>query len=278
MRIDLHTHSNCSDGTDNPADVIAKAAQAHLDVVALTDHDTTLGWVPAGAAAEHHGIHLVRGIELSTRNGDHGQHLLGYAFNPADPALVAMLARGNEAREGRTAAILERLNEHGLELTDKQVRAEVTGDATVGRPHIAAAMITAGHVSDHAEAFDDYLKPGAKAYVERYAPDIIDAIRVIAAAGGVTVIAHPRGRKSLVPEGRFDELKAAGLTGIEVDHQEHSAAQREELRGIARNLDLVVTGSSDYHGANKKNHDLGCNLTAPEELERLLGAVRHRGA
>ncbi|MCW2785774.1 MAG: phosphatase [Marmoricola sp.] len=275
MRIDLHTHSNCSDGTDNPADLIAKAAQAGLDVVALTDHDTTVGWAPAMAAAEHHAIHLVRGMEISTRNQGQGQHLLGYGFDPQRPALIEMLRRGNEGREGRIPAILERLRAHGIDLDEAAVWAGAKADGSIGRPHIADVMVREGHVADRGAAFTEYLVPGAKAYVERYAPDIIEAIGVIADAGGVTVIAHPRGRNSTVPLKRFDELKAAGLNGIEVDHQEHGVEARAELRQIATELDLVITGSSDHHGTAKLDHDLGCNTTAQDQYERLMAGVRH---
>lgn len=277
MRIDLHTHSNCSDGTDNPADLIAKAAQAGLDVVALTDHDTTVGWAPAMAAADHHSIHLVRGIELSTRNQGKSEHLLAYGFDPQHPALVTMLRRGNESREGRVPAMLERLRSHGIDLDEDEVWAGVEAGGTVGRPHIADVMVRAGKVPDRAAAFDEFLKPGAKAYVERYAPDIIEAIEVVTDAGGVTVIAHPRGHRSAVPRERFVELQAAGLHGIEVDHHDHDVQTRAELRQIADDLDLAITGSSDYHGLGKVDHDLGCNTTAPDQFERLMAQVRHHG-
>jgi predicted metal-dependent phosphoesterase TrpH len=270
MRIDLHTHSTCSDGTDTPAQLVARAAQ-HLDVVAITDHDTTHGWAEAMAAAEHHGIRVVRGIEISARNRGPGQHLLGYRFDPAHPPLAQMLARGVEGRNGRIPAILARLSRIGLELDERDVRAatEESG-GTIGRPHIAATMVAKGYVPDIATAFDHYLNPGKPGYVERYAPDVEEAIETIRDAGGVSVLAHPCGNRGKVSAERLGELAAAGLTGVEVDHEEHSAATRAELRGTAAELGLVVTGGSDYHGANKVGHELGCNLTAPDQLDALL--------
>lgn len=270
LRIDLHAHSTCSDGTDTPAALVARAAQ-HLDVVALTDHDTTHGWAEAMAAAEHHSIRLVRGIELSTRDGNVGQHLLGYGFDPAHPDLVALLTKGVASRDGRIPAILKRLANIGLDLDEDLVReTSRTSGGTVGRPHVAAAMVAAGYVPDTATAFDHYLKPGRPGYVERYAPSTVEALRTITAAGGVTVIAHPRGQRGSLSDERLAALAAEGLTGVEVDHQEHGPATRAALRSLAGDLGLVVTGSSDYHGTNKTDHDLGCNTTAPDQYEALL--------
>lgn len=275
LRIDLHAHSTCSDGTDTPGSLVAQAAQ-HLDVVALTDHDTTHGWAEAMAAAEHHAIRLIRGIEISTRDVNYGQHLLGYGFDPNHPDLVALLAKGVASREGRIPAILEKLATLGLELDEDVVmQSSRASGGTVGRPHIAAAMVTAGYVPDSATAFDHYLKPGRPAYVERYAPSTATAINAITAAGGVTVIAHPRGSRGSLPDERIAALAEAGLLGVEVDHQEHDLATRASLRGLAADLGLVVTGSSDYHGTNKIDHDLGCNTTAPDQLEALLAQAAH---
>lgn len=275
MRIDLHTHSNRSDGTDNPETLIARAAQAGLDVVALTDHDTTAGWAEAQVAADHHGVRLVRGMEISTRNQGSGQHLLAYGFDAAHPSVVTMLERGVESRNGRIPALLTKLRALGIDLDESDVRARAGLDqgGTIGRPHVAAALVAGNHVPDQQAAFDEYLSPAGKAYVERYAPTIEEAMLAIALAGGVTVIAHPRGRRGSVSDERFAELAALGLAGIEVDHQEHDAATRVDLRRIAGELGVAVTGSSDYHGTRKVDHDLGCNTTAPDQFERLLGNV-----
>lgn len=273
MRIDLHTHSTCSDGTDTPGALVALAAQ-HLDVVALTDHDTTHGWAEAMAAADHHSIRLVRGIELSTRDANFGQHLLGYGFDPNHPELVAMLAKGVESREGRIPTILKRLANLGIELDEDLVwKTSIASGGTIGRPHVAGAMVEAGYVPDTATAFDHYLKPGRPAYVERYAPGTLEAIRAVTAAGGVTVLAQPRGHRGSVSDDRLAELATAGLIGVEVDHQEHDPSTRADLRALAVELGLVVTGSSDYHGTAKVDHDLGCNTTAPDQFEALLSAA-----
>lgn len=268
LRIDLHLHSAISDGTDDPAEVVAAAHAAGVSVMALTDHDTTAGWEQAQAAATRYGITLVKGIELSTSNGNQGQHLLAYEPDPTHHGLVQMLAQGVASREGRTPAILEKIRAAGYEVSAEAV-AGFAGGGVVGRPHIADALVEAGICVDRDEAFDRFLKRSGIAYVHRYQPDIEDAIKVVVHAGGVPVIAHPWGRKTHVSEERFAELVAVGLAGIEVDHQEHDAAARDALRGIARNLGLLVTGSSDYHGTGKVDHDPGCNTTDPGQYERL---------
>ncbi|MCX6397195.1 MAG: PHP domain-containing protein [Propionibacteriales bacterium] len=272
MTIDLHTHSNCSDGTDTPAELVLEAAKAGLSVVALTDHDTTAGWVPAMAAAEHHDIHLIRGVELSTMNEGRGQHLLGYALDPANAGIIDLLGRGIASRDNRLAPQLKRLAELGLLITEEQVLAQAHGDA-VGQPHVVSALLAAGLVTDRNEAHAMFV-PGGKAFVPRDKVDIIDAIRIINAAGGVTVVAHPRGRKSNVSERRLAELQEAGLHGIEVGHIEHDDEEQAQLDAIARNLDLVRTGSSDYHGTVKPNR-LGCYTTDPEQFQRLMSQAAH---
>lgn len=243
--------------------------------MALTDHDTTVGWAEAQEAAARCGVRLVRGIELSTRNLGQSQHLLGYEFDPTNEALVAMLAEGVGSREERIPRTLDRLREHGVDRDEDRVRAGVT-TGTIGRNHVADALIAGDHVDNRNEAFEEYLAPGAKAYVPRFAPDVIDAIQVIRDAGGVAVIAHPWGRKTTVSEQRFAELADAGLAGIEVDHMEHGDAAREALRGIADNLGLVATGASDYHGLRKPDHYLGCRRTTPGGVRAAVPAFDHR--
>lgn len=269
MRIDLHAHTTCSDGTLTPEALVYAAAAAGLDVVAITDHDTTLGWRDAWRVADAAGIRVVLGIELSTRNQCKGQHLLAYYPDATDPALVAMLARGEESRLGRVPAMLAKFRDHGIHLTEESV-ARFAGGGSVGRPHIADALIAAGYCATRDEAFARYLRPECPTYVSRYEPEIEDAIAVVRAAGGVPVVAHPWGRKGHINEERFADLSRLGLAGIEVDHQEHDEAARDALRGIARNLGLIVTGSSDFHGDRKINHDLGCNTTEPDEFDRIL--------
>lgn len=273
MRIDLHTHSNRSDGTDTPTELIEKAKVAGLDVVALTDHDSTAGWDEAEAAAERVGITLVKGIEISTMRDGVSIHLLGYGFDPTHEALLAELCRILGGRDERLPALLAQLAEHGLPLTVDDVVAQSGSAAASGRPHVADAMVAAGYVADRDEAFRDWLYDHGPAYVERYGAPLVEAIELVRDAGGVTVLAHPwarRGRTVLTRD-VLAELTEAGLAGLEVDHNNHSAAVRAELREIAADLDLVVTGSSDYHGSGKgPEFHLGANTTDPDQSDRLF--------
>ena len=273
MRIDLHTHSNRSDGTDDPAVLMEHAAAAGLDVIALTDHDATTGWDEAQQAADRLGIRLVRGIEISTKFHGSSVHLLGYEFDPADPELNAELDRVLAGRNGRLPQVLALLAEHGMPVTEADVAAHSGNAAASGRPHIADAMVDKGYVKTRDEAFDGWLNTGGKAYVERYSAPLETAITLVKAAGGRTVVAHPWSRDShqVLSAEAFAHLATLGLNGIEVDHNDHSDESRDALRQIAADLDLVVTGSSDHHGTGKIGFDLGCNTTAPDQLERLLG-------
>jgi hypothetical protein len=274
VRIDLHTHSNRSDGTDTPAELVEKAAAQGLDVVALTDHDSTAGWAEAGAAAERSGIELVGGIEISTMLDGVSIHLLGYGFDPDDPALLTELGRVLSGRDDRLPALLAQLDDHGMPLTVDDVIAQSGAAAASGRPHVADAMVAAGYVRDRDEAFRDWLYDDGPVYVARYGTPLREAIDLVAGAGGVSVVAHPWARKArrvLTPD-VIASLAAQGLSGLEVDHLNHSEQARAELRALARDLDLVVTGSSDYHGTGKgPEFHLGAHTTAPAELERLLG-------
>ena len=271
MRIDLHTHSFVSDGTDAPGDVIRAAKAVGLDVVGLTDHDTAAGWPEAQQAADEVGITLVPGMEISTKLGSASVHLLGYLVDPAHPPLVAALDKILDGRNGRVPAICARLQALGLDVTEEAVRRGAGDAAATGRPHIADVMVATGAVASRNEAFAKYLNPGRPGYVQRYACPLEEAIGLVNEAGGVPVIAHPWGRSAgVLDEEALARLAEIGLRGIEVDHQEHSPAAREELRSIARNLDLLITGSSDHHGTGKVDHDLGCNTTDPHEYERIL--------
>jgi predicted metal-dependent phosphoesterase TrpH len=275
VRIDLHTHSDRSDGTDSPRDLVRAAAAAGLDVVALTDHDNADGWEEAAQAAAEVGVVLVPGMEISCKHRGRGVHLLAYWPDPRHPDLVRLLDAVVQGRDDRMPRMVERLRDLGHDVTVDDVLAQASGATSIGRPHIADALVAKGVVADRDEAFERFLRNGGPAYVDRPAAPLDEAIRVVAEAGGVSVVAHPWGRDSAAVMQAADlaELREAGLTGIEVDHQDHAAEQRAELRGIAADLGLVVTGSSDHHGLGKVGHDLGCNLTAPEEYERLV-AVR----
>lgn len=272
MRIDLHTHSSASDGTDTPADLVRAAKAAGLDVVALTDHDATSGWAEAARAAAEVGITLVPGLEISTKYGHRGVHLLAYLPDPSHRPLVAALDRIIAGRTARTPAIVDALRRHGIAITEDDVRRESGGSVAAGRPHVADALVRLGHADDRTQAFTELLNPGRPGYANRYAAPLEEMIRLVTDAGGVAVIAHPWGRsgRSVLDAAALADLKQLGLAGIEVDHQDHSEADRAELRGIAADLDLVVTGSSDHHGLGKVGHDLGVNTTDPEQYERLI--------
>lgn len=249
MRADLHSHSNASDGTTPPADVIARAAAAALDVIALTDHDTVAGHAEAIAALPP-GLTLLPGMELSCRLNGHSVHLLAYLFDPADPDLAAETAAIIRSRDERARLMVERLAELGVPVTWEQVAA-IAGDGVVGRPHIARALAAAGVVDSPADAFGpDWIGPGGTAYVRRYAPDPHTAVALVRAAGGVTVLAHPRGegRGWQIPGDAIEGLAAAGLTGLEINHPQQDAAVRGRLTDLAASLDLIPTGGSDDHG------------------------------
>ena len=272
MRIDLHTHSSVSDGTLAPAELVQAARAAGLDVVALTDHDTSNGWAEAAEAAGQVGITLVRGMEISTKHQHQSVHLLAYLPDPDYPPLVEALRPVLDGRNARVPLIVAKLRALGHDITVEDVENHAGDTAATGRPHIADALVAAGVVNDRDQAFADLLSPGRPAYVKRYAAPLEETIRIVTDAGGVTVLAHPwgRGHKGALVEEGIAALQRVGLSGLEVDHQDHDGATREALRAIARNLDLVVTGSSDHHGTGKSNHDLGCNTTDPDEYHRLV--------
>jgi 3',5'-nucleoside bisphosphate phosphatase len=278
MRIDLHTHSSVSDGTDTPEELVRMAAAAGLDVVALTDHDTFDGLNAAVAEGQRIGVQVLRGMELSCSRGGDSVHLLAYGADPLNADLIAELALVRGGRKGRLAGVLMKLAELGVPVSEAEVMAQVGDSPSVGRPHIADAMIKAGHVRDREEAFDRFLAEGGPAHVQRYAIELERGIDLVHAAGGVAVIGHPwgRGREHVLPPALLSALAAEhGLDGVEVDHQDHDASTRAQLRTLAAELGLLVTGSSDYHGTGKLDHDLGCNTTAPEVYDDLIGRLRH---
>jgi predicted metal-dependent phosphoesterase TrpH len=273
VRIDLHTHTDRSDGTTSPTDLVRQAHQAGIDVLGVTDHDTTEGWDEARDVAERAGVALVRGIEISCKFAGYGVHLLAYLPDPDHPDLAEELQRILDGRNSRLPATLDRLRDLGIDIDAADVRRLAGEAAAMGRPHVADALVAHGVVRDRAEAFDRYLGPQGPAYVNRYAAELTTMITTVTAAGGVSVIAHPwasRHNHQALDESGLADLKQAGLGGVEVDHQDHDPGTRDRLRAVAANLDLVVTGSSDYHGTGKPDHELGCNTTDPDQLDRLL--------
>jgi predicted metal-dependent phosphoesterase TrpH len=280
VRIDLHAHSTASDGTCTPAELVRAAVAADLDVVAITDHDTTAGWAEAEAALPP-GLTLVRGAELSCRwygGVERGYdppiplHLLAYLFDPADVRLTAELARVRQAREHRAERMVALLRADGIDVTWDEVRGYAAG-GTVGRPHLAQALIRRGLVATTAAAFAPQWL-GERYRLPKEDTDVFTALRLVRAAGGVAVFAHPRATKRgrVVPDELIVEMAGAGLAGLEADHEDHSPAQRAHVRALAADLGMVVTGSSDFHGMHKTVR-LGAHTTDPDAYARIVAAA-----
>ncbi|MEY4197729.1 MAG: hypothetical protein RLZZ477_314 [Actinomycetota bacterium] len=275
MLIDLHTHTNASDGTDSPSELIDKAINRGINILALTDHDTTRGWSEASSALLNHSsqsaMKLVLGAEISCQDENGiSIHMLGLLFDPDYQPLFEVLERTRENRHSRMERIIARLNEAGIDITLEEVNAQRKGDATLGRPHLADALVARGHVASRDEAFAALLHNKSKFYINHYSPSPVETIKLIKAAGGVAVIAHPlasqRGRT--ISMDLFESLISAGLDGIEVDHRDHSESEKSELLRFAIENELIVTGSSDYHGTGKLNQ-LAEYTTHPRQWEAL---------
>lgn len=283
-RIDLHTHSTRSDGRGSPAQVMHEAKAAGLDIVALTDHDTTAGWAEAAEACDELGLGFVPGIELTTRahviDPETGQerrfatHLLAYLPDPNNAELNAAMEESLSSRLGRLKAITDALSED-FDIAWEHVQEVISDGRTAGRPSIADAMIQRGIFEKRDELFD-LVYPGSKYYQpNRGVPDTVEAIGLIRRAGGVPVIAHPMARSKAPAQGQpmprehFVEMIQAGLAGFEVDHRDVPPHARSWLTQLASEFNLFTTGSSDYHGTGKDNL-LGENLTAPAVLEKIL--------
>jgi predicted metal-dependent phosphoesterase TrpH len=276
MRIDLHAHSSVSDGTESPAELLATARAAGLDVIALTDHDTTAGW-SAAEAARPAGLTVVPGMELSCRWFPDDQppisvHLLAYLFDPAHPGFAAERARLRDERLERGERIVGALAAAGYAVVWERIVAHSDG-GVVGRPHIARALVEAGAADSVDHAFATLLHPRSPYYVTKADTDVREGIALVRAAGGVPVFAHglatKRGR--VVGDDAIAAMAEAGLLGLEVDHPDHSAAERAHLRGLAAELGLITTGSSDYHGTNKAT-PIGACTTDPDQFEAILAA------
>lgn len=268
-RIDLHTHSSASDGTAAPDVLMRQARQAGLDVVALTDHDTTRGWDSA-AQARPDELALVRGAEISCVADGISLHVLAYLFDPEEPHLAEALRTLRESRVARAEAMAHRLEQAGTGVTWQRVRQLAGG--TVGRPHVAQALVEAGHVDSVGAAFTpEWIGTGGRFYVDKLELDPVEAVRLVVAAGGAPVVAHPAASKRgrTVEDGVLVAMAGAGLVGLEVRHPDHDEADRRRLLSLASELGLVVTGSSDYHGTNKPV-DLGAETTDVAAYEQLV--------
>jgi len=283
VKIDLHTHSTRSDGLDSPSDLILNAAKAGLDVIALTDHDTVSGWDEARGKASELGLGFVPGIEVTSVSDIErfaktiriSVHLLAYLPDPDHKALEIVLGNTVETREARGRAIVEKLAEQ-IPITWEMVLDHLDKGATIGRPAIADTLVTMGLVPDRSAAFDYYLSTDGPYYVSHSTVSTLEAIGLIRASGGVPVIAHPL--KGVGPDidpedlpmAHFEEMIAAGLQGVEVYHRDVPETAREWLLELAAKHDLVVTGSSDYHGVSGKPNQLGENTTSKQMLDRIV--------
>jgi predicted metal-dependent phosphoesterase TrpH len=274
---DLHTHTVHSDGTTTPEDNVSLAKEVGLAGLALTDHDTVTGWEQMREACERHGLAFIPGIELSTERDGRSVHLLGYWVDPTDPALLDECDRLRNERSRRAEDICAKLDALGVGVDVARVRS-FAGDAPIGRPHIASAMIEAGHVRDIQTAFDEFLADGGPAYVPKYAVDPVRGVALLRAAGGGVVLAHPGVSEDgggAVTADLLDELVAAGLDGVEVDHPTHTPDMVARWRDLAQARGLLVTGASDFHG-DRKPIALGERTTTAATLEQLQALASNR--
>lgn len=265
---DLHLHSDNSDGTEPPAEVLASVHRAGVRTAALTDHDTTSGWAPAAQAAASLGMTFLPGMELSARHEWRSVHVLGYLFDPDDDDVRALTDRIRTSRLTRAREMADRIG-RDYDLRWEDVVGQTATGATVGRPHLADALVAKGLVRDREEAFAGILHPRSDYYVSLYAPDPVAAVAAIADAGGVPIIAHPAGRAGLLPDAVVDGMLEAGLAGFELGHRENVEPAVSYLRRFAAQHDLIVTGSSDYHGAGKPNRP-GEHTTSDEMVARII--------
>jgi len=270
LRIDLHTHSNASDGELAPAELVRLARERGLHAIALTDHDTVAGLDAAIAAGAQLGVEVVPGVELSADVEKAEVHVLGYFMDWRDARFLAMLEKFRDARFGRAEKMVKKLAAAGAPISFARVK-ELAGDASLGRPHVAQALLEAGHITTIAEAFDKYIGRNGPAYVERFKLEPEDAVALILEAGGVPVLAHPREVVYFV-----QPLVKAGLLGLEVHYGMYDDATISELAHLARQYGLVATGGSDFHGLHKMGHmsSLGEVNVPAHALEKLKARAR----
>lgn len=268
--IDLHTHSSVSDGTQTPTQLVREAVDKGLGVIALTDHDSTAGWQEAAAAVEGTGLTVIPGMELSTNYGPASVHMLAYLFDPMNANIVSETARIRDGRLHRAERIVERIAAD-YDLTWDDVLAESSDGSTLGRPHIADALVRKGHVANRSAAFESILHWRSGYYEKYYAPSPLEGVRMIVAAGGVPVLAHPatHGRYRAMEDAVIGQLVDEGLFGLEVDHRDNTDDGKRWLRSLAQKFGLQITGASDYHGEGKPNI-LAENTTSPDVLAKLI--------
>lgn len=268
--IDLHTHSSVSDGTETPTQLIRAGVAAGLSAMAITDHDSTAGWEEARSAAAGTGVTVIPGMELSTNFGPASVHMLAYLFNPSDAQIVVETARIRDGRLHRAERIVSRIAED-YPLTWDDVLAQSIDGGTIGRPHIADALVARGHVPNRSAAFESILHWRSGYYEKYYAPSPLRGVEMVVAAGGVPVLAHPatHGRERMIDAKSLKTLADAGLFGLEVHHRDNTPDGKERLLELAARFGLEITGSSDYHGLGKPNR-LAENTTSPEVLEKLV--------
>jgi len=275
--IDLHTHTTCSDGTDSPRELVNKAIVQGIQILGISDHDTTSGWEEAQQTLRG-SLQLALGAEISCLTHDGiSVHMLGMLFDPLHEEMQQVLEETRDGRLPRMRKMIEKMRAEGMDISIEDVEAAMPEGATMGRPHLADALVAKKIVKSRDEAFIDLLHNDSRFYVSHAAPTPVEAISLIRRAGGVAVIAHPFAshRGQILKAEDFSQLVAAGLNGIEVDHRDQSPDERAMLRVIARELDLVVTGSSDYHGTGKLN-SLAENHTSREQWEKLEAQANAR--
>jgi predicted metal-dependent phosphoesterase TrpH len=278
--IDLHAHTNHSDGKDTPTELVQNAAKVGIKILAITDHDTVSGWDEAITAAQSLGLGLIPGIEVSTRAvtpSGHGVsvHMLAYLPDPNNQALITALNRTKESRMVRAREMVARLSKD-YPIDFELVLSQLPQGSTIGRPAIADALVEAGIVPTRSDAFTSILHRSSPYYVSEKSLDTIEAITLIRQAGGVSVMAHPLidfppgAKREDLPRAHFETLIEAGLNGLEVDHRAVPNVAKVWLRDLALKHNLIVTGSSDYHGVGGKDNLLGENVTSPEMLDRII--------
>ena len=278
---DLHTHTRMSDGTTTVEDNVRVAVELGLEGLGVTDHDTTAPFARARAAAEGTDLELVLGTEFSAEHEGSSVHVLGYWVDPGYQPLQDEMDRLRNERYRRAEQIVAKFHELGIEVSFARVR-ELAGEAPIGRPHIAKAVIETGAAGEMQEVFDRYLADGGPAYVPKYAVDPVTAVELIRSAGGVAVLAHPAlysararadGARGIEDE-VVEAMTAAGMAGLEADHPAHEPEERQRYRDLALALDLVVTAGSDFHG-EAKDLALGEATTPRDGVEQLRSRRPH---